>query len=502
MVTKADAGKVGGSPPGGERRPGARDAWLALGLFSALGAAYWLLFQGRMYGDGPGLVTFFVEGSGQAYHHVLYLPVLGLLRELAPWAGPLAAPGLASVFGGALGAGGAFLVARAFGSGRQASAAAAVLAGLSSVGLFFSTCVEVYAVHLGAVAVCAVVTLYGGWDRPARALLAAALFFPLMYWTHSIAALYGPGWVALAAHARSRRGPPLGRARVLFVVGPVLLAALLSAMAIATLYRSGRLGLDIGREAEIVALFEGVHSYLAFLRSGWLVPLGLLVPLAAIGAWRMRAEPLALFALGALVLLPLAFLTWWSVPERGGYVLGQLPFYAALAARGIEWLRSRWPRPARWVVPLLVALQAGAAAKYVGDWDRGFDPADRVELIRANVGVRGTVVSAHFAAPDIHVHLPGVVEHDLFQRPAAEAAQNGVSPDDFAEAFLPFVDEHLLLGPLALDLAHRRMLDHRGIASVAPYVEALAEALRARYETRFVEDPWWPLLVVVPPENP
>ena len=472
-----------------------RDPLFALAVFAALVGVFGLTFQTRMYGDGPGLLSFFALDGGEAYQHALYLPAMRALGVLLPGASPYLAPALVSVLAGAALGAGSFLLARGLGAPRLAALAGTAVVVLSPGVWFFSTTIEVHALHGAAVAGCACAVLFSPWERAGVALAVAAATFPLVYLTHQTGVLLGPGWVLLVAHARARRAAPFRWRTVLFVVGPVLLAALLATYVISGWLQRGTLEAMPRWQAEFVGTISEFEGPLDFLWPGWIHPLALAIPVALVGAARMRGERVALGALAGLILPSLAFFVWWSVPERGGYMLGTAPFWAALAARGFGSARP-------WLVGALLVPQLAAARLTIDAWDGRFDPRERARLIEEELGDPPfAAVNAHFATPDIRVHFPqhrdgGLREISLMQQWVREAIDLGWTPERFAAFAADAVALQLTEGPVVFDLAHRELGWHPAIARATPYVEALLAACEERFETRHVEHPDWPLFVV------
>ena len=479
------------------RVSGRADLAVAAAFALAAGLLFAATLQTRMYGDGGGLVSMFASGEGRGYHNVLYLPYLRAFDALVPGGEPIRTATLASALAAALGCGATWLVARGLGASREGAALATALAAVTPATWFFATTAEVPAPHFAAVALCAAVVLRAPWRRPGLALALVAATFPLLALTHQTAVLLGPGWVALVAYARARVARPFGAAFVLGVVGPLLLAALVATLLAASWYRTGELALFDSTVTSILDEFTGIVAPADFLWRGWVRPLALVLPLALAGAWTLRREPLALTALLVSCAVPFAFFTWWGVPEHGAYFLGTMPFYAALVARAADALRPA-ARRALFAVALVVQALLGRA--YVAEWDRGYDPYERVEHVRAALGESGVLLSTASVAPRIDVHLPGIEEHSLIDPFARAAAEAGFGPDQFVAAVLPAIDQFTAGRRIAFETNYRELAPSRQLTYrvAEPYFDALLAALRERRTWTEHPHEHWGLVVFEP----
>lgn len=466
-------------------------ALLAGGLFAAT-------LQVRMYGDAPGLVDMVHSGRLDRYgHHPLYLPTMDLLGSIVPLPGTLAAPKLLSVLGGAIGVGATYLLARGFGALRLPAVLATLLLAVTPAVWFFATTIEVPALHFGATASAACVALFASWRKPAQALLASALFFPLAYLTHQTGVLLGPGWVALVACARARSGGRPSWGKSLLVDGPVLLAALLFAMAGASWWIEGEFRIDLGGEVSVIETFSQGTPLEQFLWRGWLAPLALLVPAALLGLAAARRAPLVVGTLALLVGVPFAFFAWWTVAERGGYFLQTAPFYASLAALALGSPRIP-PRVLLGLGLVAIATQATIARRSIDAWDVGFEPDERARVVREVLGDEGFLLTAHPAAPPIRLDLPGVIEIDVTQAYVIRSVAAGLTAEQFA-ASLPEVLAHDLAGQrFALDLSYEKVRVNHEVDPLKEYLAAGIEALRERYTVTEHPHPSWTLLLFEP----
>jgi hypothetical protein len=309
---RAAAGALGAWLSGAEERStaftgrlDARDAWLALAVALAAGLLYALTQQTRYYGDGPGLVSLHVLGGGERYYNVLYLPACDLVQRLL-FLEPLAAPRVLSSLAAAVGLGLGYLNLRRTGAERPGALRATALLACASSLWFYATTPEVHTLHFALVQLVAFVTLSAPWGRPALALALVACVFPLLYGSHVAAVTLGPGWVLLVQLARTRAHAPFRWRTLLFVIGPVLFAALVLAMVGACWLRFGNLAsffeTQLGQvELHDVAGEAGVRTQQTVWRDEWLVPLGVLVPLALAGFFGLRRRAWLLPATAALV---------------------------------------------------------------------------------------------------------------------------------------------------------------------------------------------------------
>ena len=191
---------------GQEVRAGARTrAELALVVLLGLGAAllYTLFFQRWLFGDGPQLVDTFLFKGGY-WMHILYLPAAYLLRDGLQPEDPIDSLRWLSIFGGALGVSGVFVLARSFGLTRARALFSALLAATTPAIWFFSTTIELHALHFATVTACACLVSRVSWSRPRLAGLLTLASVPLLFWTHKSALLLAPGWLFLALHVRER----------------------------------------------------------------------------------------------------------------------------------------------------------------------------------------------------------------------------------------------------------------------------------------------------------
>jgi hypothetical protein len=440
-----------------------------------------------------------VLGTRALHTHVLYLPVCDLVAGLVGRADPLLALRLVSIVPAALGSGFSFLLARAFGAPVFGALVAALLLAFSPALWFFGTTIEVHALLFGTVTFVALLTLLAPWRRPALALALVAAGFPLLFWAHESTFVLGPGWVLLVQYARSRQGAPFSWRALLLGVGPLLLFALCISVGSASLARFGSVSgvlRVVLTQLDVPGYQPAMHDRSVLLHE-WLLPLGVLVPLALGGARLLRRETWRAPALAALVLLPLAFFVWWSVLERGGYFLGSDAFL--LVPVGL--LLGGWSRTMGLLALCLLAGQATYARSRIDGFDQGWVPAERVAQVRAALGDSGLLLASVGFTPDIRIDLPAVEEFSLreFVRSTCLREHRLVPPPEVVAALRP----HLLRlferhARVALETGFHRVTvqDSPALAAFAPSLAAIEDFLREHYATTELAHPYWGLLVL------
>ncbi len=462
--------------------------WLVPLWATAFALLYLAMLQERFYGDGPGLVGFVLRGSGKEYYNVLFVP---LCRWLSDFAGidPMRVTHVISALSSAAGVAFAWPVLRAFGLRPARATLGCLLLGLTPVVLFFATTSEVHALHLGRVSLCACVTLYAPWRRPWLALSLTALVFPLLYWSHVTAVLLGPGWVLLVQYARTRKDRPFSIGVLLAVVGPILLGALVLAIGLANLERFGSFSLDTSDIAGQVGEYYNPPKANWMAWSGWLLPLLLLVPLAAIGVRRGPRTGWGDLALLGLIVPSLVFFLVWGVAERGAYFSGTVVFWAGFAARGLPDLR---PGRGRAVATALLLVQALVATYLVREHDQGWSPAERAQRVRECMGESGTLINCGNWAVSITEVMPDVVDAPFWDIvPRYEAA--GASREEFATAVADQMGALIQQGPVGLDESYLRRAQDPVVALRLPWIEALVEELERRFDFERCPHEDWPM---------
>ncbi len=477
------------------RRPAFdRDLALAGAVALAFFVLYAATWQPSWYGDGVGVLHAVVGRFAAPMHPLSPALAMGLAR-LVPGLGPLASVRVAMIASAALGLGASFLLARRMGAGRAAALGASALAGATPAVWFFATTVEVHAVHLAAVAAaCLAALLYGAAAEGRRALplLGVLLAEPLVIPSHASGVLLIPGLAGLAWWSRRRAG---GRE----------LAALVPAVVVAAAAASGRLVSD----GLLSSLFDGPPaepgSFVGYyvehglgageaLVRGWLLPLGLLLPLALVeGVLRARRDPLLGLVLLALILPELIFFTWFGWPERGGYALAVVP----AATAGTALLLQRLPPRAGPLALLGVALHAGLTSTLGLAGRDGWRIDDRLEAAALALPEGGTLFSLQARAPWLDSYRPDVTERSLY--PLILGARDaGFAPEDFGARFLELAQG----GPTAFDIGCLRN-EHLTQGGMQPYFESLVLAFEAQPGCRRARAGDWELLAVdLPPRAP
>ncbi len=483
-------------------RPSARELYIALALAVVVGLVYALTFQTRFYNDGPPLTEMHVLHTRELHTHVLYLPVCDLVASVLRVDDPLLALRLVSIVPAAAGCGFTFLLMLSFGAPLFGALVATLLLALSPALWFFGTTIEVHALLFGTVTLVALVTLLAPWQRPALALALVAALFPLLFWAHESTFVLGPGWVLLVQYARARRGGRYSWPALLFGVGPVLLLALCVSVGTASLARFGSvLGIlrDVDTQLDVPGYQPAMHDRSVLLHE-WLLPLGVLVPLALLGARRLGREAWRPLAIGALALLPLCFFAWWSVIERGGYFLGSDAFLLVPAAL----LLGGWSRGKGLLALLLLAGQVTWARHRIDEFDQGWVPAERVAQVHTALGDSGLLLASVGFAPSIHIDLPGVEEVSMrnFVRSTCLREQRLVPPEEIVATLGPYL--------LRLFERHERVAfetgfpegakDSPALAAFAPSLAAIEAFMREHYTVRELPHPHWGLLVLERPK--
>ncbi|MCZ6596910.1 MAG: hypothetical protein O7B99_04655 [Planctomycetota bacterium] len=478
----------------------------ALALVLAVGCA--LLFrataQARFANDGPVLATLFVTEPEAVHWQVLYLPAARALAKVVVWGDVFEPLRVLNALGAGIGVAASFLLARGLGvAGRQALAAAVLLA-VSPCVWFFGTSVEVHALHFGMVGACACGTLFAPWRRPMLAGAVSALLLALTYLTHGTAPLMGLGWVLLAACGRARVAAPFLPRTLFLVVGPAFLGVLMLVVWSVKSWWSAAFDEPPTLELDLIRGYAEHTSSAAFLWTGLLKPLALLAPvvvvgLVVLGRSRAARDRRVAIACAAAIAPPLVFLTWWGVPERGGYLLGLAPFLAVLATAAF----GRPSRGSLFVVAGLVLLQAAVAWTGKRGFDASFDPADRVELVHEHLADGGVLGTIGYLAPDISIWLPEVEEVDLVRRnpdDELDSIQEGWEADvpaaDLARSMKAIIEQARSRGAVALDVSYRDGEWSLAGEEFLEYVIAFEQALLSHYTTRIVRRGSWTLILM------
>lgn len=489
-------------------QPGSsHDRLIALGLGALACLVFAGTLQARFYSDGPGLVAIAAGEPIPVRMHALYIPALVGFRGLLDGLDGLHAYTLFSAICGGLACGGVYLIGRFFGLGRGLAVAGSVLAAVSPVQWFFATTVEVHSLHFLAVVCAALVTLCAPWKRFGLALGLSALALCLAFSAHETSVLLGPGWVALCAFAAGRQGRAIGVKRCLFVVGPVLLASLVTVLFVLKAMRSAPEGANSNLELDMLLAFHGSSSWGEHLWMGVIAPLGVLGGLLFVGLGRRGMLDSAKLSLGLLILVPLGFLIWWRVSERGAYFVMCLPFLAPLSVAGLASFSWK-PRTLALCLGSLLVAQATAARLLISDFDQGLDPQQRFDLARELTGGTGILLTGLSLAPPVSLALPDL-EEVTFLEQVKNAIAVGMSPSDFGVDGCRFIAEVIGGSPglsasgVYIETADELVLEMGSGEVGHPYYQALIEELPNWFHVRELSQGDWRMaeLVLIQPEE-
>jgi len=493
----------------------ARDALAACALAAFAFALYLGHRQEWLLQDGAGLVVGLLYREPAYWMHVAILPLARALLPLCPAEDPSLALSLVSAAGGALGLGACYALMLRLGASARAALLACALVGSTPALFVHATLIEVHALHFGAVALGALATSYLVQRPPLLALVGLALVAFALHATHRTAPLLLPGWVVWTASLRQRvvtgalrassapaqtidsRG--LSRGALLQFALPALglgFGLALALWASAALRGSEPLR-ELVADQRLVRSF-GAGFSASFAWREWLVPLGLVLPLAAI-AWlmnrpsRSRTERAAL---PLLVLPSMVFFLWWGEATQGGYALGVLPFLALECARCEP--RSRFARTALLALVLAAiavqfALARAESRLHTGEPGYGNDARERAAAFERALGGRGSVLALEPTLVPAHLYGAHVREYNL--APAAIFwAARGETPEQVAQR---------LLGPVraVVEREPGAVLVHLGVPSGLEAHARFPAALRAlcerEFETRHVPHARHPALVLL-----
>lgn len=484
--------------PSEDRSLELKDVLFVLALMASTLVLYTLRFQDRFTGDGAGLCSLFaLDGT---YYNVAYLPLARFLDRTLSLEGFAALRAL-SIVGASLGVAGSYLIARGFDIERRGALAAALLLAVSYPVAFFGTTVEVQAVHFGAAAFVACVTLFAPWRKPALAMGLVALVFPLLYWTQQTSVLLGPGWVLLVQVGRVRVARPFRWRTLLFVVGPILLAMLLLAMAIGAHWQ-GRTFEDV-----VLAPLKQVETHSIMPLPGhawwheWVKPLGLALPIGLVALCFARLGGWSRLALGVLLVPSIGFFLSWGVVEDGGYFLPTDLFLFV----GVGWFFARVlsSRIGWGVVGVALVVQAGLAVHRISAYDQGFDVEERVRIVRETVAEEpGSAMFAAMSdyAPNIRIWMPELESIELWSLLRNQSRITGrllEAEEVWQSFFRPYLaDVFTRHDRVLLELAHR---NHTG-REIDPLIkELMAGVLERMSEIYDIEErphPSWGIAIV------
>ncbi|MDF1799527.1 MAG: hypothetical protein P1V81_10155 [Planctomycetota bacterium] len=458
---------------------------IAIGTSIGLGftGLFLLLMQDRPFGDGPLLVQVlsWPDLSQRTWIHPLFPTAIELLRSWLGVSVTARAMELVSALSGALGLALCFAASRTLGAGAARSAFATLAFGLSPVVLFFSTTIEVHGLQLLSIAVLVLLLARCIRWRTAWTFGAVLFWLPIAIGVHQTAALLAPGvCLGLFALARKRSVPGSRRRNSLAVVAGTLTSACLALLFFIGSSRSlGSEGLD-QVWAQLVVHLQGPS--LSTLVEGLLAPLGLAIflPFAAllVGSKDRLARDVLLLS----VVLPVGFFLLWGVPERGGYLMGVVPFLIVACALAEP---EREPRALALVGACLLLAQASLGYRSV----RAFDTPEwsarrevKFELGRLLLAKDGHLLLSldrnRVVATRDHA---SIVELNLLRLLEAQVGA-GSPPEAFAAVSLAGVEA--LEGAHGLPILFSRLYlgdpDHGSV--LQPYVDALEQAILARFE--------------------
>lgn len=492
-------------------RPAARsfDRLVALVLAAGVFAIYAATAQGRLWGDGPGMLEL-LEWEGRpawrTWAHPGHTPIALFLAWVAPLERAHDAYVLASSVPAALGAGACYLIARLFGAGRAASVSGALLVALSPVLWFFSTVLEVHATHTGTVALCLLASLVSA-ERRGFVAVHAVLFFVVCL-SHLTAVTLVPLWALFGVLASRRVGRTTPwMSRELVVHGVLAGAAYLLAYGVAHLTYH-RFAAEDPRGTSVVGLvLETVESFsFAYLRDDWieplswaLVPCALLALLWVVPRTRRALDPRLrdfLFASAIGAAFPFVFFVLWSLPNDGGYTAALLPILAVAVAL----FPSAVPAPAArlgatCVLALLLVPQVVAGRAEVAHHAREFERfkgPQRVEAFRGVLPEGGLVIGMDTLGRPLGWDIDGAEQIDLI------LVLRGL-PDDELQAKIGEVLDTRVVdhpGPIFVDMNYRAWLTPGG--PMNDLITAFETEVLARFEHRVVTGQGWPMARLLP----
>jgi hypothetical protein len=264
---------------------------------------------------------------------------------------------------------------------------------------------------------------------------------------------------------------------------------------LATLFLTGYLipRTDVGGTLEFIGSFRQTMSF-EYWRNGVFLGLGLLLPLAILGAMRMRGFQLALFA--ALVLPHLLFFTWYAESNRGGYFFGILPFLAVLVAEAVGRQRG-----GLWIGTLAVPTQALLSLWLLHQFDARYSEDEfetRTAIVRDAIGERGVVISFEPTLQPITLRFPAIRELNVREY-LSDVVHQGLPPEEAGRRTLEYVrrvDQEYDV-PVILDLSVKRVLMKYKTAEVTlPYIRAIEDAVEGAYGKAVLEHARFPMVVI------
>lgn len=436
------------------------------------------------YGDEIRFLAMLSAGDlgRDASHHWAFVPaaraLLGTARTLGFEPTPHTTLQLVAALSAAWGLAASMLLVRCVGLPRRAALGAVLLLATTPAWLFFGRVGEVHALHFAAastgLALIAACRLADPKARLPLTLVATALGCALLYPTHDSGLLLAPGFALLGAwvcgpELRLRHVVACAGAASLGLVAGMLFAAAQFELGLVEMITSNTTHVETDLRADRLRTFVG----------NVLVPYLALWPLVLLTLLRSRSK--RRLALSAVVLLPMAFFSWWAVDERGAYLLGCAGATSALGAAALARLT---PGRQALAVTALATLQLAFAIPQLTD--RLTTPDDARN--RARFATLGAAF-AHDPAPKLVLTLdpsrqsPSArfweVDEVALENPLQVAVESSFPVDRIEDVLFQSLDLGILVArmetqSLYLDRAYVQL----ELGPRAPYVAALEVALQ------------------------
>lgn len=365
-----------------------------------------------------------------------------------------------------------YLIARCTGAPALPAILACCLLATTPAVWFFSTTIEVHALHGAVVALAALVCVSRHWRRPVVDTWVAGAATTLVFASHQSGALL-QGAFAVAAYVSWRAADSaLGTLRSVKVIAPAFTVALVCGVAIGrswaadmTSVHQGGLLAFLLESRQPMDLAEVAAMWIPTLALLWVV---ILAPLCEPDT-RRRYGLLAVAAFTPL----LVFFTLQGVPERGAYAFGFLPFVTAVGARALSRLaaRHRWLLAALAVAVLVQSMLARTDMRRFDDGSWAGRLAARGSHVRSLGAGDMLLISFDHRMQIIEATHPEIREVDFLQ-PLVGAIKAGESLEALAARF-----EHVV-APLLGSPTFTVVVD-RGYALELHRAPELADAFRA-----------------------
>lgn len=389
----------------------------------------------REYGDGPRYVSMLsaYEFAPKSAVHWAYVPGAQAFRQALGAIGIDLLPGMAlkaySAFCVALGTTGSWTLARLVGASRPAAWFCTALALLSPVLAFYGRVAEVHAQHFAASAWFFVALVAIGKHGRLLTALVVLLGSPLLYLTHESGGVLFVGVAFFALFAVGQRYSLLAIAGWGMVAGIGLFLGILFAATMRGIspmeMLKGTTGLVIGddRPLQLLRLWTDL-----------VLPVSLVWPFIlyeAVCGWRIRRR----FIVASLALIgpPLAFFTWWAIPEHGAYTLGYLPILLALGGLGLTRIQSMVSRPAAVLAALgLLAVQGAVSGWLVWKYEASFNAQYQNDRFRAVATAVAPDEARIIITLDPTKQTPSALLNNTYEyrllHPVLQAIRNRVAP--------------------------------------------------------------------------